>query len=153
MNAFVAKARQILKDQRPANMLLLRGFSQQAATPVASATCTGCGRPPWPSTPCIAGLARLVGMDLLPPPGKSPADEFATVAAHWDDYDFFYVHIKGTDSAGEDGDFARKVAVIEEVDRALPALLALKPDVLMVGADHSTPAAAQGRTAGIRSPF
>jgi len=58
----------------------------------------------------------------------------------WDDFDYFYVHTKGTDSAGEDGDFDRRVAVIEEVDVHLPALLDLEPDVLIVTGDHSTPA-------------
>jgi 2,3-bisphosphoglycerate-independent phosphoglycerate mutase len=58
-----------------------------------------------------------------------------------DGHDFYFLHIKGTDSAGEDGDLARKAAVIEEVDRLLPRLLATNPDVLVVTGDHSTPAA------------
>ena len=51
------------------------------------------------------------------------------------------MHVKGADAAGEDGDFNRKVCVIEDVDRALPRLLALKPEVLIITGDHSTPAA------------
>jgi 2,3-bisphosphoglycerate-independent phosphoglycerate mutase len=62
-----------------------------------------------------------------------------TLARVWNDYDFFFVHIKKTDSYGEDGNFASKVHVIETVDEALPQLLALKPDVLMITGDHSTP--------------
>jgi 2,3-bisphosphoglycerate-independent phosphoglycerate mutase len=139
VNSFVSQARQLLADQRPANMVLLRGFSQHPRIP-AFADVYGLKPAAIAVYPMYRGLARLVGMDLLDSPGRSPADEFATLAAHWNEYDFFYVHIKGADSAGEDGDFARKVGVIEEVDRALPALLALHPDVLMVGADHSTPA-------------
>ena len=139
INDFVLQARHMLADQRPANMVLLRGFSQHPRIP-PFAEVYGLRPAAVAVYPMYRGLARLVGMDLLQPAGKSPADEFATVAEHWRDHDFFYVHVKGTDSAGEDGDFARKVSVIEEVDRALPALLALNPDVLMVGADHSTPA-------------
>lgn len=139
VSSFVSQARAILADQHPANMVLLRGFSQHPQLPLFPEV-YGLRAAAVAVYPMYRGLARLVGMDLLKPNGKTPADEFAAVAAHWSDYDFFYVHIKGTDSAGEDGDFDRKVSIIEEVDRALPTLLALKPDVLMVGADHSTPA-------------
>lgn len=139
IDSFVSQARQILADQRPANMVLLRGFAQHPRIPPFGEV-YGLKPAAVAVYPMYRGLARLVGMELLTPSGKAPSDEFATLAAHWHEHDFFYVHVKGTDSAGEDGDFARKVSVIEEVDRALPALLALDPDVLMVGADHSTPA-------------
>jgi 2,3-bisphosphoglycerate-independent phosphoglycerate mutase len=59
---------------------------------------------------------------------------------HWDEFDFFYLHIKKTDTCGENGDFEGKVRVIEEVDALIPRLLALNPDVVIVGADHSSPA-------------
>jgi 2,3-bisphosphoglycerate-independent phosphoglycerate mutase len=72
--------------------------------------------------------------------GPSVREEFEVVRRHWQKYDFFFVHVKGTDTAGEDGDFDGKVAVIEEVDRELATLLALQPDVLVVTGDHSTPA-------------
>ena len=58
----------------------------------------------------------------------------------WDDFDFFFVHIKDTDTLGEDGDFEGKARAIEAVDRWLPRVRALKPDVLVVTGDHSTPA-------------
>jgi len=139
INEFVAQAQVILAGQHPANMLMLRGFSRHPQIP-SFAQAYGLRPAAIAVYPMYRGLARLVGMDLVEPLGKTPADEFATLAAGWQDHDFFYVHIKGTDSAGEDGDFARKVSVVEEVDRALPALLALNPDVLMIGGDHSTPA-------------
>jgi 2,3-bisphosphoglycerate-independent phosphoglycerate mutase len=86
------------------------------------------------------GVAELVGMDVLGFHGETPQEEFAAVAEAWDRYDFFFLHIKKTDSRGEDGDFAGKAAVIEGVDAALPQLLALQPAVLAVTGDHSTPA-------------
>jgi 2,3-bisphosphoglycerate-independent phosphoglycerate mutase len=71
--------------------------------------------------------------------GETPEDEFAALAKAWPDYDFFFIHIKKTDSKGEDGDFAGKAKVIEGVDAALPRLLELNPDVLIITGDHSTP--------------
>jgi len=134
---FIQKANGILRDRRPANTVLLRGFSRipQIAPmselfklhPAAIAT-----------YPMYRGLARLVGMEILPT-GESSADEFETLKRNWSQFDFFFVHIKKTDSFGEDGDFEGKVKVIEEVDRLIPDLLALNPDVVVVTGDHSTP--------------
>ena len=91
------------------------------------------------------GLAKLVGMTALPT-GPSIGDSLATLREHWGRFDFFFVHYKETDRAGEDGDFEAKVAAIEEVDEAIPALLELEPDVLMVTGDHSTPAVMAGHS-------
>ncbi len=66
--------------------------------------------------------------------------EFSALEKYWNDYDFFYLHVKQTDTAGEDGDFFRKVKVIEEVDALIPRLMALNPDVVIVSGDHSSPA-------------
>ena len=68
------------------------------------------------------------------------ADEFSALERHWPDFDFFYLHVKQTDTAGEKGDFEGKVRVIEDVDSLLPRLLALGPDVVIVSGDHSSPA-------------
>jgi 2,3-bisphosphoglycerate-independent phosphoglycerate mutase len=85
------------------------------------------------------GLASLVGMDVIETnSGVEP--QFTKLAELWGRYSFYFVHIKYTDSRGEDGDFDAKVKVIEEADRHLPTILNLKPDVLAVTADHSTPA-------------
>ena len=85
------------------------------------------------------GLARLVGMDVLDA-GDSLETEIAALRRHWDDYDFFFIHHKPTDAAGEDGDFVRKRDAIRAFDACLPELLALEPNVLIVAGDHSTPA-------------
>jgi 2,3-bisphosphoglycerate-independent phosphoglycerate mutase len=85
------------------------------------------------------GVAQLVGMDVLET-GPTLWDRIGVLRARWEDYDFFFVHVKRIDSAGEDGDFERKVRLIEQVDKALPDLLSLAPDVFLVTGDHSTPA-------------
>ena len=84
------------------------------------------------------GLARLVGMTVVEP-GKTLADQMEVAKANWDKYDFFFIHYKYTDSTGEDGNFAKKVEMIEALDAEIPKLRALKPDVLIVTGDHSTP--------------
>jgi len=76
------------------------------------------------------GVAQLVGMEVIQFDGETPSDEFSAVARAWNDYDFFFVHVKKTDSYGEDGNFDGKVKIIEGVDQSLPELLQLKPDVL-----------------------
>ena len=86
------------------------------------------------------GVAKLVGMEAQEASNEIEKD-VASLAAAWDKYDFFFLHFKFTDKAGEDGDFDAKVHYIEQADSAIPALLKLKPDVLIVTADHSTPTA------------
>jgi 2,3-bisphosphoglycerate-independent phosphoglycerate mutase len=95
--------------------------------------------------PMYRGLACLVGMKVLAT-GTTMQSEFDTLKAQFANFDFFYVHIKYTDSAGEDGDFDRKVKVIEEVDGYLASLFELKPDVVIVTGDHSTPAVLKGHS-------
>ena len=135
---FTARAGELLADHRPANMVLLRGFSRhphfQSMAEVYKLKAAAIA-----VYPMYRGLARLVGMDVIDT-GTTVEEEFATLRQHYTDYDFFFIHVKGTDSAGEDGDFDRKVRVIEEVDAALPGLTGLQSDVLVVTGDHSTPA-------------
>ena len=138
LETFIRRAAEILKEHRPANMVTLRGIAK---------------RPPIPQFeevyrlragavavyPMYRGLARLVGMTILQP-GANLTGQVEALRRHWDDADFFFVHAKYTDAAGEDGDFDRKVACIEELDAAIPAIVGLGPDVLIVTGDHSTPA-------------
>jgi 2,3-bisphosphoglycerate-independent phosphoglycerate mutase len=137
-NSWIAKAARILAGQRPANFSLLRGFAKYPQLPSMSQR-FGLKAAAVALYPMYRGLAKLAGMQALES-GQSFEDEVATVATHWDEYDFFFVHYKKTDSAGEDGDFLRKVHALEEFDAQLPKILELKPDVLMIAGDHSTPA-------------
>jgi 2,3-bisphosphoglycerate-independent phosphoglycerate mutase len=138
-NEFVAHARRLLADRHPANMILLRGFARFPRVPsyqelyglrAAAIAVNGMYR----------GVARSAGMTVLDVKGDTPADEFAALEEHWGAFDFFYLHIKKTDTAGEDGDFRGKVRAIEEVDVQMPRLMALRPDVVIVSGDHSSPA-------------
>jgi 2,3-bisphosphoglycerate-independent phosphoglycerate mutase len=140
-NDWIAAARAILKDHEPANSLNLRGFAKDPGFPKFPDV-YGLRAAAIATYPMYKGVAKLVGMDVLPVAGEAVEDEVETLRAYWDQYDYFYFHVKKTDSAGEDGDFARKAEVIEHVDEAVvPAIMALEPDVLIVTGDHSTPAA------------
>ena len=91
------------------------------------------------------GLAKLVGMKIFNA-DNGIEEELRILADSYDKHEFFFIHVKESDSAGEDGDFKRKVRVIEEVDSALPQLLRLKPEVIVVTGDHSTPALLKGHS-------
>jgi len=78
--------------------------------------------------------------------GETLDQLFDSVGRLWSDYDYFYVHVKYTDSRGEDGDFEGKKKVVETVDALLPRLLALSPDVLVITGDHSTPSVMSGHS-------
>jgi 2,3-bisphosphoglycerate-independent phosphoglycerate mutase len=138
VNHFIQQARQVLADQLPANMVLLRGFAKLPSVPTYADT-FGLRAAAIAVNGMYRGVARLAGMTVLPVDGSAIADEFATLEKRWNDFDFFYLHVKQTDTAGEDGDFACKVRVIEEVDALMPRLLALEPDVIIVSGDHSSP--------------
>ncbi|MBU0493662.1 MAG: 2,3-bisphosphoglycerate-independent phosphoglycerate mutase [Chloroflexi bacterium] len=144
VNEFVTQARKLLQDQHPANALLLRGFAKHPALPTMNET-YGIRPAAIATYPMYKGLARLVGMDLLQT-GDAIEDQFTCLEQHWADYDFFFIHIKHTDSRGEDGNFDAKVAVIERVDRQIPRLMQLNPDVVIVTGDHSTPAVLAGHS-------
>ncbi|HLC23543.1 MAG TPA: 2,3-bisphosphoglycerate-independent phosphoglycerate mutase [Dehalococcoidia bacterium] len=143
-NRFIAQGKRLLKAHHPANMFLLRGFSHRPHHPSLSKVYSL-----YPAAiavyPMYRGLARLVGMKLLAT-GSTVEDEFKMLKEHFSEHDFFFVHIKKTDMAGEDGDFKLKVSAIEHVDEALPVVMDLHPDVLIVTGDHSTPATMKGHS-------
>jgi 2,3-bisphosphoglycerate-independent phosphoglycerate mutase len=128
----------ILADEPKANMVLLRGFAKHTLYPSMKER-YGLNALAIAAYPMYRGISRLVGMTVLPDVSNLE-QEFQALAENFPRYDFFFLHVKQTDSRGEDGNFDGKVAVIEEVDRYIPRARALKPDVLVVTGDHSTPA-------------
>ncbi len=133
----VAQARRVLSDEPRANGILLRGFDTHRELPGFGER-YGLRAAAVAIYPMYRGIARLLGMDVLGRPG-SLHDELQILREAWGDYDYFFVHHKGTDSAGEDGDRARKVRAIQDLDAVVPDLRALNPDVIAVSGDHSTP--------------
>jgi len=137
VNDYLRRANEVLKPFHPANTILLRGFSKIPNIPTMSDRFKL--RPAAIATyPMYRGLAMLVGMEILETE-ETVKKEVETLKKYLDRYDFFYLHFKKPDMAGEDGDFRTKVKAIEEIDRIVPSILKLKPDVLVVTGDHSTP--------------
>ena len=138
VSEFINRARFLLRDRSSANMVLLRGFSKMPAlpqmgdsyllTPAAIA-----------AYPMYRGLARTLGMKVIDA-GTDFSSEVEALHHHYNNHDFFYLHYKPADAAGEDGDFGGKVAALEALDTFIPSILELNPDVLIVAGDHATPA-------------
>jgi 2,3-bisphosphoglycerate-independent phosphoglycerate mutase len=134
---FVRQARAILKDDAKANGLVLRGFAARPQLP-GYLELYGLRAAAIAVYPMYKGLAQLAGMRLV---GNAQTldEQIDELAKCWNDFDFFFLHFKYTDSTGEDGAFEQKVKRIEELDRAIPRIEKLGPDVLIVTGDHSTP--------------
>ena len=137
LNQWIAKAFAILADERPANGCTLRGIAKDPGLPSYSQV-YGLDACAIATYPMYKGISRLVGMEVLDA-GDTIASEIETLKANWDRFDFFFFHVKKTDSAGEDGDFDAKVKVVEETDTFIPQIMELEPDVLIITGDHSTP--------------
>ena len=136
---FYKAALPIIAKEKPANGFLMRGIAHQPEIPLFAdryklkAACLAV-------YPMYKGLSQLVGMDKIEGP-QTIAEQFERYLTDFDKYDFFFIHYKYTDKAGEDGNFAAKKKAIEDLDAALPILLKKQPDVLAITGDHSTPCA------------
>ncbi len=135
---FLRQAKQLLADQPKANFHTMRGFAEKPQLP-SYREVYGLRAAAIAVYPMYKGLARLVGMDIVGE-AQSLNDQIDVLKASWNDYDFFFLHYKYTDSTGEDGNFEAKVQRIEELDAAMPRIHALNAEVLIVTGDHSTPA-------------
>ncbi|MFW6295831.1 MAG: 2,3-bisphosphoglycerate-independent phosphoglycerate mutase [Halothece sp.] len=139
VSSFVQQVKEVIADEDPANMVLLRGFDAYSPYPSLKERFKLRGL-------CIAdypmyrGVSHLLGLNVLPKPGGMKQRFYALKENYNDDSDFYFLHIKKSDSTGEDGNFEGKVKVLEAVDELLPMITNLNPDVLVVAADHSTPA-------------
>lgn len=137
ISVWLKVARERLAGEPRANMALLRGASSLPDWP-RFADVFGMRASAVAAYPMYRGVSRLVGMDAIAVP-EGPEHLVEAFRRRFDDYEFHFLHFKPPDKAGEDGDFDRKVAVIEEADRIVPALMDLRPDVVIVTGDHSTP--------------
>jgi len=136
---FLGHAKDVLKSEKDANMVLLRGFERFHPAKglkerfLLSGLCIA-------EYPMYKGVSRFLKMDVINSTGGIKG-LFKNLKAHFTSaHNFYFVHVKYTDKAGEDGNFEKKVKVIEEVDGYIPEILSLNPDVLVVTGDHSTPA-------------
>lgn len=137
VNEFIRQAHELLKGEPQANGLMLRGFAKYPTLPQFPEV-WGVRAAALAVYPMYRGLAKLAGMKTLPCPGGLP-DQIQQIRSHWNDFDYFFVHYKKTDAAGEDGNFEAKVHAAHEFDQFVPELLSLGADVFMVAGDHSTP--------------
>ncbi len=137
-NRWIEAAREILKDQKPANMVTLRGWARKPKLPPFSEI-YNLRSAAIAVYPMYKGLAELVGMTVIPG-CHALEDQLSVLEQHWESYDFFFIHHKYPDSRGEDGDFEAKSKEIEKIDGAVPRILRLGPQVFVVTGDHSTPA-------------
>jgi len=137
LKKFLKEVKEILKGER-ANYLLLRGYSTVPDIPKFPEVYklkAGCIA----TYPMYKGLSKLVGMEIIPVSGFSIEEELKVLKKVYKDFDFIYFHIKKTDSYGEDGNFEKKIHIIEEFDNILPEILSLGFDVVSITGDHSTP--------------
>ena len=134
---FSEQIKTILADRDTANMALLRGFSKIPDYPNISdkykMKCAAIA-----AYPMYKGLAKLIGMSILDS-GNSFESEIETLKTNYDKFDFFFLHYKPADAAGEDGDFKQKVKSLEYLNGVLNQVLSLKPDTFILAGDHSTP--------------
>ena len=141
---FYKLALPILAKEKPANGFLMRGIAHQPKIPLfedrylLKPACLAV-------YPMYKGLAQLVGMVKIEGP-QTIAEQFERYLTEYDNYDFFFIHYKYTDKAGEDGNFLAKMKAIEDLDAALPTLLRNRPDVLAITGDHSTPVSMKGHS-------
>jgi len=141
VNSFVASCKDILKEEHPANFILLRGIDNLPSIPTMKEL-FHLSPAAIAIYPAYKGIAQMVGMKCIPVEAETIEDEIRAFLSAWNSlsYDFFYLHFKKTDSYGEDGNFAGKVQEIEKIDALLPAIIEKEPDVVVITGDHSTPA-------------
>ncbi len=140
VNEFISRATQAISAEPVMNSLIFRGFGKreviETLESIYGIKCLAIA-----VAPMYRGVAKAVGMDAIPlDESLSLEGQVGLLAKHWQDYDFFYFHAKKTDTYGEDGEFGKKVEEIGRVDKIIPQIRALKPDVLVITSDHSTPA-------------
>ncbi len=138
INDFVSQAGKLLAEEERGNMVLLRGWAQLPSLPpmgeVYRLNPAGIA-----AYPMYRGLATVANMKIIPT-GPTFGDEVDTLHQEYANHDFFFIHYKPADAAGEDGDFDAKVKALENLDPLIPRIRELEPEVFIVAGDHATPA-------------
>lgn len=134
----IDKILNIIKNEPKANYVLFRGFSQVPDIP-HFADVYGLNPLCIAVYPMYRGLAKLIGMEAPSLKGDIK-EEIEFLKNNYNNYEFFFMHIKKVDSYGEDGNFKAKADKISEFDTFMPRIFELNPDVLIITGDHSTPA-------------
>ena len=166
LNEFFQKTKEILQnsplnDQRqqnnlpPVNAILLRGAGVLPTLKTLPemynirAACIA-------GAPLYRGVAETVGMTSIIVPEATGTIQTNTIAKgqaaldHLDENDFIFIHIKGTDSASHDGNYADKVMMIEKIDSMVRLLLDnlnLEETIIAITADHADPICVRDHTA------
>jgi 2,3-bisphosphoglycerate-independent phosphoglycerate mutase len=153
-NTFIREANEIMRKEArdivemPNGQhlgILTRGYSNRPQLPIMQQLYGLDSTGVIASYPDYRGIARIVGMDVLYT-GHDLEGEFDRLEEVFHNYDFIFFHVKGPDSAGEDGNFDEKVKSLEEIDKFIPRLEELSPDVIAITGDHSTPATYKGHS-------
>lgn len=136
----------VKKGELPANIVLARGAGLKPDLPSfesrygVKGVCIS-------ATSLIIGVCRAMDMDIIEVDGATGHIDSeiggkaeATINA-LKDYDFVFLHIKGTDEASHDGNFDSKKEMIERIDREVlkPILNKVEDTTIVLTADHSTP--------------
>ncbi len=106
--------------------------------------------------PVEIGIARLLGMDIasVPPPTQDKKTDYAirldATFKLLKENDLAYVHLKGPDEPGHDGDLNAKVKAIEDIDKYYVQPFLEKADLentaILITSDHATPPSKKAHT-------
>ena len=150
-------AHRALAGKKVANALLLRNAGSAASPgPEPFGRRWGLSAAAITEMPVERGIARLLGLadDYIGPMGPDRdagyRDRAQRTLAALERVPFVYVHLKGPDEPGHDGDAVRKREIVEAIDRSFfePffAGVDLQRTRVAITADHATPAIRQGHT-------
>jgi 2,3-bisphosphoglycerate-independent phosphoglycerate mutase len=162
INRFASRVHDLLEDhpvnvQRrlegklPANFLLMRDAGTKEPKVRSLRQKFGWRSVAIADMPVELGVSKVIGMDVETFHAERTLEGYARRAkkalALLDHYDLVYVHLKGPDEPGHDGDFEGKKKAIEDIDLGFFSQLTFNQSHLTcVTADHSTPCAAKSHT-------
>lgn len=139
----------------PANALLLRDAGGNLPRVASIGERYGCRVVVLAEMPVEIGIGRMLGADtveLEPPTGSPRADYELRLERTFEALkrgDIVYVHLKGPDEPGHDGDFELKKKIVEDIDKYyVEPLIDNKPGdlAILVTSDHATPPSKRSHT-------